>query len=32
LAFPETRRSVVLAVKSGDAQERARALDAVAAA
>jgi RNA polymerase sigma-70 factor (ECF subfamily) len=32
LAFPETRRSVVLAVRSGDAQERARALDAVAAA
>lgn len=32
MAFPETRRSVVLAVKSGDAQERARALDAVAAA
>ena len=32
MAFPETRRSVVLAVRSGDAQERARALDAVAGA
>jgi RNA polymerase sigma factor (sigma-70 family) len=27
VAFPETRRSVVLAVRSGDAAERARALD-----
>jgi len=32
VAFPETRRSVILAVRSEDAQERARALEAVAAA
>jgi len=32
LAFPETHRSVVLAVRSPDAQERARALEAVVAA
>jgi DNA-directed RNA polymerase specialized sigma24 family protein len=32
LAFPETRRSVVLAVRSEDAEVRARALEAVAAA
>ena len=32
MAFPNTRRSVVLAVQSEDSQERARALEAVAAA
>jgi DNA-directed RNA polymerase specialized sigma24 family protein len=32
LAFPETHRSVVLAVRSGDAAERARALEAVVSA
>jgi RNA polymerase sigma-70 factor (ECF subfamily) len=32
LAFPETRRSVVLAVRSEDAQERSRALETLAAA
>ena len=32
MAFPETRRSVVLAVQSGDERERARALEALAAA
>ena len=32
MAFPETRRSVVLAVRSEDAQERARALETLAAA
>ena len=32
MAFPETHRSVVLAVRSADQQERARALEAVAAA
>jgi RNA polymerase sigma factor (sigma-70 family) len=32
LAFPETRRSVVLAVRSGDERERALALEALAAA
>ncbi len=31
LAFPETRRSVVLAVRSPDPRERARALDALVA-
>ena len=32
MAFPETHRSAVLAVRSGDAQQRARALEAVVAA
>jgi DNA-directed RNA polymerase specialized sigma24 family protein len=32
LAFPETRRSVVLAVRSADERERARALEALTAA
>ena len=32
MAFPETHRSVVLAVRSSDQQERARALEAVVAA
>jgi hypothetical protein len=32
LAFPETHRSVVLAVRSADQQERARALEAVVTA
>lgn len=32
MAFPETRRSVVLAVRSADQQERARALETVIAA
>lgn len=32
MAFPQTHRSVVLAVRSEDAQERARALEAVIAA
>lgn len=32
MAFPETHRSVVLAVRSADPQERARALEAVARA
>ena len=32
MAFPQTHRSVVLAVRSGDPEERARALEAVIAA
>jgi RNA polymerase sigma factor (sigma-70 family) len=32
VAFPQTRRSAVLAVRSGDAEERARALETVIAA
>ena len=32
MAFPETRRSVVLAARSGDERERARAIEALAAA